>query len=100
MVEVPKLPTLDGQPLGEDKVKVLSSVPDDVLRRMNHAEWLGDFAKVIGTTRPGGPPMTVFRQGATERLRLAERYIRLLEKELHWAKKGKFDGEQDDAEGR
>lgn len=73
-------------------------VPDDVLRRLNHADWLGQFAQVLNLKAPGSPPMTPMRQGAITRLELAAKYIRLLEKDLHWAKKGITDG--DDAENR
>lgn len=56
-----------------------------VLRKMNHKEWLGEFAKILQMQRGGvNIPMTPFRKGTIGRLQLAEQYIMLLEKELHW----------------
>jgi hypothetical protein len=58
------------------------SLPADVaLRRMDHRQWLSQFAFVLETSPKGGPQMTPFRAGAIGRLRLAAQYIELLEHE-------------------
>jgi hypothetical protein len=76
-----------------DLSKVASQITDEALRKLDHAAWLSQFATVLGMQRPNSPPMSVFRQGAIAKLQLAERYIRLLEKEI-------ADGRAADAEGR
>jgi hypothetical protein len=85
------MPEVNGAP--PDIAKAASKITDEALRRIDHAAWLGQFATVLGMQRPGGPPTSVFRQGAIAKLQLAERYIRLLEKEIE-------DGRAADAEGR
>lgn len=61
------------------------------LRRMNHREWLLQFAQVLSVSpnsKPSldgsyrGMPMTPFRAGAITRLGQAAEYIALLEKDL------------------
>jgi hypothetical protein len=55
-------------------------MPDDLLRRLDHGEWLRGFALVLETSpKERGLPMTPFRAGAITRLRYAARYIELLE---------------------
>lgn len=54
---------------------------DTALRRMDHRQWLAQFAFVLETSPKGGPQMTPFRAGAIGRLRLAAQYIELLEHE-------------------
>ena len=79
MDKPPKL-TVNGQPVGE--TIVVPQMPDDVLRRMNHAEWLGNFSSTLAMSIPGrANPMTPFRAGAITRLQLAKRYVELLEHE-------------------
>lgn len=90
-------PTLNGEPLAAPKVE--AKIDDDILRRMNHVEWLNDFAKVLGMQRPGGPPQTPMRQGAIARLQLAAQYIELLKKDLWQATHGD-DRIEDIPEGR
>jgi hypothetical protein len=64
----------------------LPSTNHALLRKIKHAEWLGQFAMSLGTTPPGREPvpLTPFRTGAINRLNYAAEYIRLLEKELFW----------------
>jgi hypothetical protein len=58
------------------------SLPADVaLRRMDHRQWLSQFAFALETSPKAGPQMTPFRAGAIGRLRLAVQYIKLLEHE-------------------
>jgi len=53
------------------------------LVRMSHADWLADFALSLETMqRNKGVPMTPFRLGAINRLRMAARYIAFLEKRV------------------
>lgn len=69
-----------------DAVRV-PEVNDNTLRRMNHVEWLAQFAQVLQMqprNRDAAVPMSPFRAGAIGRLVLASRYIGLLVKELHW----------------
>lgn len=68
-----------------ETVKV-PELSEAVLRRMNHVEWLQQFAQVLQMQPRDktGVPMTPFRAGAIGRLVLAARYIGLLVKELHW----------------
>lgn len=58
-------------------------VADAVLRKINHREWLEQFAMVLGLRAPDGqgPPMTPMRAGAISRLKLVIQYIDLLERE-------------------
>lgn len=77
---------METTPKVEPEVAV-KAIPDDVVRKMPHEQWLREFAQVLGMTRPNSPPMTPFRQGAIAKLRLAAQYIALLHKELHWVSK-------------
>lgn len=87
-----KVVTLDGQPLAD--VKKLPEVPDSILRRMNHEDWLEQFSQVLGLQSPGSPPLTPMRQGAIHRLQLAAMYIRLLKKDLWQAQHSKPEPEE------
>lgn len=63
-----------------------TKVTDEILRRMNHEEWLTMFAQVLekSATARGqitGVPMTPMRQGAIARVRYARDYIALLKKD-------------------
>ena len=58
-----------------------SPVTDAVLRKINHREWLEQFATVLGLRSERGPPMSPMRMGAISRLKLAVAYIDLLERE-------------------
>jgi hypothetical protein len=60
------------------RVKV-TPPPDEVLRKMNHKEWLDQFAEVLQVSPSGMTPM---KAGAIGRLTLAKHYIQLLEAEL------------------
>jgi hypothetical protein len=63
-------------------------VDEKVLRKMNHVEWLRQFAQVLQVQpRDRASPMTPFRAGAIGRLTLASRYIGVLVRELHWLAK-------------
>jgi hypothetical protein len=64
-----------------DLSSVAAQITDEALVKLDHAEWLGQFATVLGMQRPNGPPMSVFRQGSIAKLRMAQRYIRLLQDE-------------------
>ena len=59
-------------------------VQEAALRRLNHAEWLHQFAAALETPPPGMPrgPMTPFKIGAIARLRMAGDYITLLQRDL------------------
>src|SRR5262245_57812427 len=85
-------------PLKTEPEVEIASIPDDALIRMPHANWLNEFAMVLGMTRQNGPPMTPFRQGAIAKLRLAARYIRMLERECEIKRKGLSKG-KDEADG-
>jgi hypothetical protein len=101
VIDQPPDEPVSARPLRVEPEVMISTIPDDVLRKMPHAAWLAEFSQILGMTRPNGPPMTPFRQGAIAKLKLASRYIELLEKELHWAqKKGPVDGDHTAAEGR
>ena len=95
-------PTLNGAPLIHERMPDAEAVPEEALRRMNHAEWLGQFSVVLDTPVQGRPtPMTPFRMGAITRLKLAARYIALLEADVvALQKRIKDDGIEDCPEGR
>jgi hypothetical protein len=80
------------------------AMSDDALRRMDHDKWIGTFARVLEVELPNhGRPMTPFRAGAITRLKLAQRYIRLLQHDLQAAEQRIKDGPQtieDVLEGR
>lgn len=59
------------------------------IRAMNHREWLMQFSMVLAIAPKGGraPEMTPFRAGAISRLKMAARYIELLEHDLDQATK-------------
>jgi hypothetical protein len=58
----------------------LSDIPAERLEKMNHAEWLADFSKVLAlNTRV---PMSPGRQGMCTRLLWASQYVRLLERRV------------------
>jgi len=100
--EPPRL-TVNGQTIGEDETIRVPKMPDDVLRKMNHSEWLMQFAAVLNMKHPGREqPMTPFRAGAISRLALARQYIELLEHENKmYRRKEKQDGDEAGAaEGR
>lgn len=103
-MDIPKLPTVNGHTVGEDNTVAVPKMPDDVLRKMNHAEWLQQFASVLNMKHPGRTeqPMTPFRAGAISRMLLARQYILLLEHENKmFRRKEKTDGgEAAAAEGR
>jgi hypothetical protein len=67
----------------------LPRVSVETLRRLNHAEWLDNFARVMQLKT--SVEMTPTRQGVIGRLGLAAEYIRLLEHELRKAEKVKAD---------
>jgi hypothetical protein len=54
---------------------------DNLLRKLNHAEWLGQFAIILELQTETRRPMTPFRAGAISRLRMAAEYIDLLQRE-------------------
>lgn len=89
-------PTMNGPFPEVDPEPLRREIPDDVLRRMNHAEWLRDFSKILGMRAPGSPPMTPMRQGAMQRLALAAQYIDLLKKDLWRAKHVGNDNDNED----
>jgi hypothetical protein len=75
---------INGSELIEGSVQhvMTAEIADDVLRKMNHAEWLEQFSTVLSIQPTGRTnPMTPFRVGAISRLQLANRYIKLLESE-------------------
>lgn len=97
---------LNGSPT-VDLASAAAQITDEALVRMDHANWLGQFAQILGLQRPGGPPMTALRQGSIAKLQLAQRYIRLLEQRLGEAegsietlKKELADEREGNAEGR
>jgi phosphoenolpyruvate synthase/pyruvate phosphate dikinase len=60
----------------------LQIVAEATLRRMDHLEWLRMLAATLEQApNRRGIPMTPFRSGAIERLRLAVKYIELLHRE-------------------
>ena len=62
-----------------DKIKQL--IDDQIVRGFQHVEWLSQLAIVLETAnakRGGGTP---FQSGAVMRIRMAVRYIELLERE-------------------
>lgn len=95
-MDLPKLPTLNGETVGEDQTITVPKMPDDVLRKMNHSEWLQQFATVLNMKHPGREqPMTPFRAGAISRLHLARQYIELLEHENKmYRRKEKQNGDE------
>lgn len=54
-------------------------VSDDVLRKMDHSDWLEQFAKVMQMQT--GVEMTPMRAGVINRCEMAAQYIKLLEGE-------------------
>lgn len=76
MTEI-KIDKLNGpQPITED-------VPKKYLRRLDHTQWLTQFALALETTPTRrGVEMTPFRAGAIGRLRLAVAYIELLRADI------------------
>ena len=59
------------------------AVPEQYLRRLDHTQWLTQFALALETTPTRrGVEMTPFRAGAIGRLRLAVAYIELLRADL------------------
>lgn len=68
-------------------------MPEEVLRGMNHREWLVQFSETLLTQyrRPDGTtvPMTPFRIGAINRLKMAASYIALLEADLRKSREEK-----------
>jgi hypothetical protein len=58
----------------------LPRVSVETLKKLNHAEWLDNFARVMQLKT--GVEMTPTRQGVIGRLGLAAEYIRLLEHEV------------------
>jgi hypothetical protein len=58
----------------------LPRVSVETLKKLNHAEWLDNFARVM--TLKTRVEMTPTRQGVIGRLGLAAEYIRLMEHEL------------------
>jgi hypothetical protein len=85
----------------------LPRVSVETLKKLNHAEWLDNFARVM--TLKTRVEMTPTRQGVIGRLGLAAEYIRLMEHELRKAEKASardeaFDnphhGHHDEPEGR
>ena len=71
-------------------------ITPDRLRRMNHVEWLGQFAQVLGISpKDHGIPMTPFRAGAISRLRFAATYIALLEADVERLSTGLRASERD-----
>ena len=58
-------------------------ISTEALKKLNHAEWLDNFARVMQLKT--GVEMTATRQGVIGRLGLAAEYIRLLEHELRKA---------------
>lgn len=83
-METPKTTTLD-------LTKDAPSLPSSVVRRMNHREWLFQFALMLESDPPPKSslvgeramrrPMTPFRMGAITRLRYAAQYCGVLEDE-------------------
>jgi len=64
------------QPASLDRI-----IDDQIVRGFKHVEWLSQFAIVLeiaNNKRGGGSP---FQKGAVNRLRMAVRYIELLERE-------------------
>jgi hypothetical protein len=56
------------------------NLSDDALRKLNHADWLAQFALTLHDTRiKRGQLVTPFLLGAVSRLQMAADYIRLLE---------------------
>lgn len=97
MAKPPTL-TLNGQTIAEDATVTVPQMPDATLRRMNHVEWLAQFAAVLNMKHPGRDnPMTPFRAGAISRLQLCRQYILLLEHENKmYRRKEKADGRSSD----
>jgi hypothetical protein len=91
---------LDGPPDGKvmPTLDPTEAIHEDVLRRMEHAKWLREFAMVLGMTRPNSPPMTPFRQGAIAKLKLAARFIELQQRDIWQAKKGSANGSSEVAD--
>lgn len=59
-------------------------MPHDVLRKLNHREWLSQCALLFEKNwGPNSPQMTPFRAGMISRIRLAAEYISLLEADAH-----------------
>ena len=83
MADDPKV-TIDVTQLDLAKVAA-STLPLNLLRKMNHREWLSQFAMTLEAPVKGlaGKPvmMTPFKQGAINRLRMASQYIEALEAE-------------------
>ena len=67
----------------------LPRVTVETLRKLNHAEWLDNFARVMQLKT--GVEMTPTRQGVIGRLGLAAEYIRLMEHELRKLQKNHDD---------
>jgi hypothetical protein len=67
---------------GPSNPAVPGPLKDEFIRRMNHGEWLSQFAVTLEVSQKDRPvPMTPFRAGAISRLRFAAAYIDLLERE-------------------
>jgi hypothetical protein len=72
----------NGSTIGKINPDQLQLMADATLRRMDHAQWLRLMAVTLEQAPARrGIPLTPFRSGAIERLRLAVKYIELLERE-------------------
>lgn len=79
------------EPKGSDGTKMNGEVTyagasHAILKSMKLADWLGQFAVLMGADVPGRPPkpMTPFRQGAITKLKMSSEYMRQIETELFW----------------
>jgi len=64
-----------------DTDKLRQLIDDQIVRGFQHVEWLSQLAVVLETAnakRGGGTP---FQSGAVQRIRMAARYIEMLERE-------------------
>ena len=78
-----KLPKIPKKPNGE--TIAVPGVPEEVLRGMNHREWLAQFSEVLKVSPRDGRdaiPMTPFRAGAISRLKMAAEFIGLLQADI------------------
>lgn len=60
-------------------------MPEDALRKLDHPEWLEDFAKVMQLNT--GVEITPMRAGVISRCRMAADYIKLLRYDISKLKK-------------
>jgi len=75
------------------KLKI-RDLPEEQLRKMNHAEWLEMFSQILGLKT--GVEMTAKREGTITRLYWASAYVKLLEDEIASLKLKLKEMEDDD----